>query len=222
MTMSNGTSTVPRTPIPGTAAATRRDHADRQISDGNEHFDECPRTALLEWGATMGVVRELPRPFRAYADGRVDGGDLWPADLTDADLAAIAAIDKRIQSQEGDGLSRTAEIFDGRPVFSVAERIRHWCQLVEILEPVSAITAGEYATELGCRSLVERYLAELPVGLRAKVMSEVVAPLDARFKSLTIDDGGNELASHVRIDGDPSTEWWWRRRPAALPHGWSL
>ena len=165
-------------------------------------------------------MSEIVRSRRAFANGSVDGDDVWPQDLTDSELAVIAALDRRIESQEGDELRGVADKIGGGPVYSVAERIRHWRDLIGDLDRGAAVSAGVYGTELRCRSLINQHLAEMPVQLSNRLMREVVAPLDVRFDALTIDDAGSELAKQTHIGDDFDGEWWWLRRPAVLPEEW--
>ena len=81
----------------------------------------------------------------------------------------------------------------------MAERVRHWRGLVEDLEGNVPVDAGVYATELGCRDLIMKYLGQMPPRLHDRLMIDLVEPLDMRFEAVTVDDGGAALADRVRI-----------------------
>lgn len=164
---------------------------------------------------TRGSERDIRRPLR---DG-VDGDDVWPV-LTASELEVIGAIDRAVgETERADGpkpevTERLIARLGVVALHSFAERVRHYRDLVADLEHGVA-TDEELRTELGCRSIVERLLGQLPVELRARLQDDVIGPLDHRFVAATIDDGGAYLREHfgrnVGTDG-----WWWSRRPGYL------
>jgi hypothetical protein len=157
------------------------------------------------------------RPLRR---GICDGDDVWPGSLTDEDLQEIAAIDAETKTGERERSERFGEIFGDVPVYSLAERVRHWIYLVEDTETGADLHPGEYMTELGCRELVANKIAEVSTSLREKLMSELLTPLDDRFEAATVDDGGTALAFEVKIDDRDDMPWWWRRRPTEFGPLW--
>jgi len=108
-------------------------------------------------------------------------------------------------------MERLVARLGGVALYSFAERVRHYKYLVGSLENGVA-QDWELLTELGCRTVVERLLGEVPEELRERLRTELVTPLDSRFRAATIDDGGAFLRRHfgdqVGTDG-----WWWARRP---------
>ena len=161
-----------------------------------------------------GRDRDIRRPLR---DG-VDGDDVWPT-LTPSELEAIASVDRAIGHGERDPNRWKPEVRErligrlgGVAVYSFAERVRHYRYLVDDLEKGVALD-HELLSELGCRTVVERLLGEVPAELRARLQAQLIAPLDQRFREVTIDDGGaylrGEYGDQVGTEG-----WWWQRRPS--------
>ena len=117
--------------------------------------------------------RPLARPFRR---GICDGDDVWPPTLTDDELREIASIDAETKHEEPERSERLREILGDAPVFSLAERVRHWINLVEDTETGANLDPGEYMTELGCRELVASKLTGVSGSLRQKLMSALLTP----------------------------------------------
>ncbi len=157
--------------------------------------------------------RDDRRPLR---DG-VDGDDVWPV-LSVTELEAIAAVDGRLGERERNSgrkpgtMDRLQARMGSVAVYTFAERVRHYRDLVADLER-GAAPDWQLLTELGCRSVVERLLGEVPPELRTRLEVELIAPLDERFVAATIDDDGAflraEFGDQVGTDG-----WWWARRPS--------
>lgn len=165
-------------------------------------------------------MRSNPQPSRPFRRAICDGDDVWPQSLTDADLRQIAAIDAETKRKEPERAGKLREILGEAPAFSLAERVRHWIDLVEDTETGANLHPGEYMTELGCRELVEKKLTEVSGSLRQKLTSELLTPLDRRFEAATVDDGGAALAREVEIVDREDAPWWWNRRPAELGPLW--
>ncbi len=165
----------------------------------------------------MDSLQAAQRPFRRSI---CDGDDVWPASLTDDDLRAIAAIDAAVRASEPHKPPEIREILGDAPALSVAERVRCWKRLVEDTETGVNLHPGEYMTELGCREYVADRLAQLPDTLREKLMSDLLDPLDARFKLATVDDGGDALNREVKLGDVQDLTWWWRRRPISFGPLW--
>lgn len=156
------------------------------------------------------------RPLRPFRDGLVDGDDVWPPLAVD-DLRLLAAIDLQIAQGEraraGLALRRAADEAGGA-VYSVAERVRHYRDLVERLE--SGVAEDyELLTELHCRDVVEMHVRELPMPLRRRLDRELLGALDERFRAATEDDGGEFL--RARFPDSLGLNWRWSRRPRTAP-----
>ncbi len=163
-------------------------------------------------------LNSLPkRPFRR---GICDGDDVWPLSLNDDELLLIAGIDAETKRLEGEPPAVLRVSLGGTPVYSLAERVRHWQGLVEDTETANSLHPGEYMTELNCRDLVESNFASFPKDLRGKLLAELLDPLDERFKLTTLDDGGVALAREVKLDDASIRSWRWARRPITLGKLW--
>jgi hypothetical protein len=143
---------------------------------------------------------------------------VWP-NLTPSELSEIAAVDRAIGQREResnggkpDVMERLIARLGGVAMYSFAERVRHYGDLVDRLERRVARN-DELLAELTCRTVVERLLGEVSAPLREKLRAELIAPLDQRFTDATIDDGGRylrgEYGDQVGTEG-----WWWQRRPS--------
>ncbi len=162
-----------------------------------------------------------PPAHRPVRRGICDGDDVWPSSLTDDELREIAAIDAETKKKERFRSQALRETFGDVPVYSLAERLRHWIGLVEDTETGVHLHPGEYMTELGCREFVGDKLARVSPSLRNKVVAEVLKPLDDRFERATFDDGGTALGREVKLDSRSDKPWWWDRRPITLGQLWS-
>lgn len=174
------------------------------MDDTNESPPQAPASAL-------------GRPFRF---GVVDGDDVWPV-LSHEHLGEIAALDSEAAHQEQLGprpMSRRLAKEVGGAVYSIAERVRHVRHLVVLMEQGGVPLPGEYLTELGCRSSVERSVARLSESLQVCLQAELLGPLDERFRSVTVDDGGTLLRTNARAD--LGVESWWVRRPIRIDQTW--
>ena len=156
------------------------------------------------------------RPTRPFRDGLVDGDDVWPRLAID-DLRLLAAIDHEIERRERTAtrpMPRRAADEAGGAVYSVAERVRHYRDLIGRLESGVA-EPHELLTEIHCRELVDRHLEELPPPVRSQLERDLLKPLDERFRAATEDGGGDYLRAHF-LDTLGST-WRWLRRPRTQP-----
>jgi hypothetical protein len=154
----------------------------------------------------------LRRPFR---DGIVDGDDVWPQ-LSTADLKVIAELDRQREQRERTNGRLPERAFKqaGGAIYSVAELVRHYRDLVSDLEQGIA-EDYELLTELGCRDNVERLVETMPLGLRAKLQRDLLTPLDQRFEAATIDGGGAFLRSRFGTQVGSGRRW--TRRPHYAP-----
>lgn len=160
---------------------------------------------------------DIRRPIR---DG-VDGDDVWPS-LSAAELAVIDAIDRAQGARECGPDSRTPKAMarmiarlGGSAIYTFAERVRHYRELVTDIEKGVA-TDDALLTELGCRGVVEQLMGELPDELRVRLYDELIGPLDQRFIAATIDDDGEYLRKRY-CEPIRSEPWWWTRRPSYFP-----
>ncbi|MEU6723093.1 hypothetical protein ABZ917_05185 [Nonomuraea wenchangensis] len=109
------------------------------------------------------------------------------------------------------------------PIYGVLSSLQWWEDLIDDMEgwpgqdfrPVY-----EYLNDLTVRDGLEEYCEALQGTARTKLI-RTLNRLDERYRAVTDEDGGAELAQYWRplADGD-ETRWWWTRRPNDLPPGW--
>lgn len=165
----------------------------------------------------MSSGRTAPRPFRR---GICDGDDVWPSDITDAELRSIAAIDAETRAAEREPPPALKYLFGGGPIWSLAEHVRSWRSVVHDTEFGCHLHPLEYIDRIQTRDLLERHLAQLPDSLRARLANEVLDPLDARFEAATLDDDGVALSRELDISRMGKRVRWWSRRPINLGPLW--
>jgi len=112
------------------------------------------------------------------------------------------------------------EFFGDGPVWSLAELVRTWKDLVEDTETGSHLHPHEYVSRLETRELLEGKLDQLSDSLRGKLTTELLDPLDTRFKVATTDDGGLALGREVNLNQIDRRLRWWQRRPTNLGPLW--
>ncbi|WP_067830960.1 hypothetical protein [Actinomadura kijaniata] len=139
--------------------------------------------------------------------------DVWPS-LSADQLAAIRAVDEDRLALERSRLpERTARSLS-EPVYSVRERFRSWERLVRFLErePEEHYFVEAYTNELESRDQLDRVMADHPVLARGPA-AELLNDLDARFRAVTVEDGGAALRPYVRAlgEGQALGERWYRR-----------
>lgn len=165
-------------------------------------------------------MSERPQLLRPFRRGICDGDDVWPDSLTDDDLTVIAEIDAQTTANEVGRLTKATEMIGGGAVYSVAERTRHWIGLVRDLEAHHDIHPGEFATEVRCRETVGSWIDSMPEPLQERLNTELLRPLDDRFRLATTNDGGEALAQTVKLADPDERSWRLRRRPIDLPSSW--
>ena len=144
--------------------------------------------------------------------------------LTPDEHAIIGLLDLQRSAvrQPSKGAEFAAELT--RPTHGLFVRLQMWELLARRMEDewrgVDYHLVDEYLYELTVRDVIDDYLDAMPRPLRDKV-ARVVARIDERFRALTSDDGGAELAPHWKplTDGE-EIRWWWTRKPLVLPPGW--
>jgi hypothetical protein len=138
--------------------------------------------------------------------------------MSRSELDQIASLDRVIGADELSRArrpeihGRTVDSLGTVAVYTFAERVRHYRDLVGDLEREVA-QDYELLTELRCRSIIGRLLGEVSPALRQRLEDELIGPLDSKFVAATFDDGGAYLRSSFgdQVEGDG---WWWSRRPS--------
>lgn len=134
------------------------------------------------------------------------------------DERVIAALDERRLAKENAGRKSVGS----EPLYGVLNCLRLWEYLVRRMENGwdGPYMVYEYLNVLGVRNAIGEFLDAMPDGTRTKV-DGCVGRLDARYRAVTRDDGGAELAQYWRsLREGRETRWWWTRRPVDLPPGW--
>ncbi|NRQ32553.1 hypothetical protein HII36_11985 [Nonomuraea sp. NN258] len=108
------------------------------------------------------------------------------------------------------------------PVYGVLHSLRMWEVLIRDMEegwPYRYLVY-EYINDLTVRDGLDEYGEALRGTVRDK-FAGALERLDARFRAVTREDGGAELARYWRpVAEGRETRWWWARRPEELPEGW--
>ncbi|MFE1830829.1 hypothetical protein [Streptomyces yangpuensis] len=188
---------------------------------------------LISWG-TLPWIRKVVRPEGratfARVEERDDEGAGYRVYATEDAVAAFpgAAVEKfpevvrdvPVATPVADGL------FSGSDSHDVAAEVRRllwaWEAMISRMAadwpPSHWYGAEMYREDLQSRDQLELALTTLNPEARATVAA-VLPALDARFRSLTVDDGGSELATALRPTAQdlPVEPWYWRRRPARAP-----
>lgn len=146
------------------------------------------------------------------------------ADLTSEERSTIAFLDLQKLKVEQANLSRGAAAALTEPTYGVVACLRMWTLVVERMEHewsgVDYHMVYEYLNELTVRDTIDNFVEAMPASLARKV-NRVLAAVDRRFKAVTTEDGGSELAQYWRPLAEGSeTRWWWTRKPTILPPGW--
>lgn len=105
----------------------------------------------------------------------------------------------------------------------VLRALRRWEGLIEDMEGwpgQGSCMVYEFLDDLTCRDALEDCCETLHGAARTRVVSRL-SRLDDRYRAVTYDDGGAELAQYWRsLAEGRETRWWWTRRPNHLPPGW--
>ncbi|MEV0297731.1 hypothetical protein [Nocardia sp. NPDC050710] len=146
------------------------------------------------------------------------------ASLTPDERNAVAALDARRLEVERARLSRVVAAQVSTPMYGAFASLRMWDVLVRNMEDFWSACdyymVYEYLNMLDVRSGIEENLAEMPTSLQRKV-ERVVTDLDRRFREVTEDDVGTELARYSkRVASGIDLPWWRTRKPKVLPTGW--
>lgn len=140
--------------------------------------------------------------------------------LTPDDVQAIGLLDLQQLARENAGRGFQAD----EPLYGVLNCLRMWENLILRMEEgwrrQDYYMVYEYLNILTVRNGIEDFLDAMSPDLRGKV-GRCVERLDARYRAVTYDDGGAELAGYWRPLADGrEVRWWWTRCPAEFPPGW--
>jgi hypothetical protein len=140
--------------------------------------------------------------------------------LTLEDRRAIAFLDLQVLTRE----NADRKFQDTEPVHGVLNCLRRWEFLVRRMEngwpAQDYYLVYEYLNDLTVRDGIEDFLEAMPTAVHAK-FDRCVGRLDARYRDVTHEDGGSELAQYWRpLAEGRETRWWWTRCPLELPPGW--
>jgi hypothetical protein len=150
--------------------------------------------------------------------------DRFRKSLTPDERALIGLLDlQRLElKQESTSAEFAANLAE--PRYGLFVDLQIWELLVRRMEgewrAVDYHLVDEYLHELTVRDEIDDYLEAMPPPLRGKV-GRFVDRIDERFRAVTSEDGGAELAPHWKplADGE-EIRWWWTRKPSDLPPGW--
>lgn len=110
----------------------------------------------------------------------------------------------------------------GSPAWTASDRLGAWEKLVRQMEaawaPSGWYPSDLYGERLEVRDELEQVRTRLPQDLTV-LLRDSLAPLDALFAELTVDDTGGLLRKELLpAEGAASSHgWWWDRRPEPLP-----
>lgn len=144
--------------------------------------------------------------------------------LTPDEHALIGLLDlqRGTVARPSTGAEFAAELAE--PTYGLFASLQMWELLARRMEDewrgIDYHLVGEYLYELTVRDAIDDYLDAMPQPLRDKV-GRLVARIDERFRALTTEDDGAELAQHWKplADGQ-EIRWWWTRKPLEFPPGW--
>ncbi|WP_327586284.1 hypothetical protein OHA25_04085 [Nonomuraea sp. NBC_00507] len=110
------------------------------------------------------------------------------------------------------------------PIHGVLSSLGLWENLIHDMEEgwpgKDYYLVYEYLNDLTVRDGLEEYCDALQGTVRTKLTS-ALDRLDERYRAVTHEDGGAELAQYWRpLAEGVEIRWWWTRRPNDLPPGW--
>ncbi|MFV2177704.1 hypothetical protein ACFHW2_14975 [Actinomadura sp. LOL_016] len=140
--------------------------------------------------------------------------------LTVADREAIGLLDLQILARENAG----RRFPETEPITGVLKSVRRWEILIRRIEEgwlrQDHYMVYEYLNDLTYRDGIEEFLGVMRAEVRTKT-ARCVGRLDARYRAVTHEDGGAELAQYWRpLAEGTEIRWWWTRCPDELPPGW--
>jgi hypothetical protein len=91
-------------------------------------------------------------------------------------------------------------------VFTPNEMTDSWAGLIDQVEEGYRLCVDEYTNDLACRDWLARAWPLFTERVRAARQPELTA-LDARFRTVTVDDGGAALSHYYRVEREDG--WWW-------------
>ncbi|MFI9848395.1 hypothetical protein ACIHFD_66100 [Nonomuraea sp. NPDC051941] len=144
--------------------------------------------------------------------------------LTPDERQMLSALDLQRLALEKEGLAPEHAAQVEEPIYGVLSSLKVWECLINEMEEWSRgqdrYMVYEYINDLTVRDGLEEYCEALRGMARTKLTS-TLDRLDERFRAVTHEDGGAELAQYWRplAEGNES-RWWWTRRPNDLPQGW--
>lgn len=198
---------------------------------------ELGTPALISWG-TLPWIRKVVTPGGGVTFARVEElegeGTAFRVYATEAPVAEFPGARVEGFPEVVRDLPAATPLVDGLfpsvDPHSLAGEVRAlvwgWEALISRMgagwPPSRWYGADMYREDLENRDRLGAALTELTADERELVDAAMVE-LDARFRDLTVDDGGEGLATVLRSDAQEfsSLPWYWRRRPARQPwaHG---
>ncbi|WP_219464491.1 hypothetical protein [Nonomuraea rhizosphaerae] len=144
--------------------------------------------------------------------------------LTPDERQMVSVLDLQRLAVEREGLAPEYAAQVKEPVYGVLSSLKIWECLISDMEEWSRgqdrYMVYEYINDLTVRDGLEEYCGALSGMARTKLIS-ALDRLDQRFRAVTHEDGGAELARYWQPLAEGSeTRWWWTRKPNDLPQGW--
>jgi hypothetical protein len=144
--------------------------------------------------------------------------------LTPDEHAVIRLVDLHRLKVEQSRVSAASAAQQAEPTYGVFACLHLWQLLTQRMEIEGRGTdyhmVYEYLNELTVRDQINQHLDAMPPGLRVK-FDRFVAQVDKRFRAVTIEDGGAELAQYWKpLAEGREVRWWWTRKPRVFPYGW--
>ncbi|WP_344579992.1 hypothetical protein [Nonomuraea roseoviolacea] len=136
----------------------------------------------------------------------------------------IRVLDLQRLAVEREGLAPEDAAQAKEPIYGVLSSLRMWEGLISDMEEgwrgQDYYMVYEYLNDLTVRDGLGEYCEALQETARTK-LAGALDRLDERYRAVTHEDGGAELAQYWRplAEGN-ETRWWWTRRPNDLPLGW--
>ncbi len=96
-------------------------------------------------------------------------------------------------------------------LLTLEELLSGWREFVGQVQAGYMLTGYDYANDLSTRDLLEELLVAAREPLRTKLADEIIAPVDAQFRSAT-----RVLTTPLRLGSPEQPHWWWFRAPNDL------
>ncbi|MEV0381933.1 hypothetical protein [Nonomuraea sp. NPDC050643] len=149
--------------------------------------------------------------------------EAFAGSLTSDERQPIRVLDRQRLALEKESMPPERAAQYEEPIYGLLSSLKWWADLIHDMEEWPGqdfYPVYEYLNELTIRDGLEEYCEALQGTARTKLTS-TLSRLDERYRAVTHEDGGAELARYWRpLAEGKETRWWWTRRPNDLPPGW--